>query len=264
MIIADRKKVLFVHIEKTGGSSITTLLTPHISKKYRSENAKMPGSGSGWRQTWHINRQHARFSSSLPLLDKFGIDPQEYFKFTVVRNPYSWLLSIWGNRYQSPMNVKKTLSNRLRFIVAELTGIKKFHSQHFHQMYPDGSFKSFVLFIDYLVSNYPPSFTKGYLGVDDQYSYIENDRNFKFDFIAKLENLDRDLNKINQIVHLNDDLKVPHLNKESKTKNREKYLDFYDDESIAIVNRIFARDFKFFGYQPIANLAEYQKDSVAV
>ena len=264
MIIADKKRVIYIHIEKTGGSSITTLLAPHISEKYRCKNARMPNSGYGWRRTWHVNRQHSRFSDSLLLLDKLGIDPQEYFKFTVVRNPYSWLLSMWGNRYQSPMNVKKTLSNRLRFIVAKLTGIRKFPCQHFYQMYPDGSFKSFILFIDYLVSNYPRSFTRRYLGVNDQYSYIENDRKIKFDYIAKLENLNRDLHEINQIAGLNDDLEIPHLNKESRTKNREKYLDYYDDESIAIVNRIFARDFEIFGYQPISNLTKSQQDRVAV
>ena len=256
MIIADKIKIIYIHIEKTGGTSIAALLLPYISEKYRSKNARMPDSGRGWRKTWHINRQHAKFSESLTIIDQLNIDPQEYFKFTVVRNPYSWLLSVWDNRYQAKLNKKENWKIKLRFKLAELTGINQLPSQHFHQMYPDGSFKSFVLFIDYLLSNYPPSFTKRYLGANEQYSYIENNRNIKFDFIAKLENLDRDLEKINQIVQLKDCLQTPHLNQKRKTASREKYLDYYDDESIKIVNRIFARDFEIFGYQPISDLSE--------
>ena len=86
----------------------------------------------------------------------------------------------------------------------------------------------------------------------------DNTQNIKFDFIGKLENIDRDLGKINNIIQLDDNLKVPHLNQESKITNRQKYLDYYDDESIQIVNRIFIRDFEAFDYQPILNLAEHQ------
>lgn len=258
MIIADKKKVIFIHIEKTGGTSIAALLTPYISENFRSKNPKTPESGKGWRQSWHINKQHSSFSESLPVLDKLGVDPQEYFKFAIVRNPYSWLLSVWENRYKSPMTVRKTLANRLRFQIGKYVHIKRLPSQHFHQMYPDGSFKSFVLFIDYLNSNYPPSFTKNYMGGQDQFSYIDNKRNIKFDFIGKLENLDQDIQKINQIVGLNDDLEVPHFNQARRITNKQKYLDYYDDESIEIVNRIFVRDFKTFGYQPISSLAERQ------
>ena len=156
------------------------------------------------------------------------------------------------------MTVKKTLVNRLRFQIGKYTSFKRLPSQHFHQMYPDGSFKSFVLFIDHLVSNYPPSVTRRYMGGKDQFSYIDNDRNIKFNFIGKLESLDRDLQKINQIVGLSDDLAVPHFNQGRRVTNKQKYLDYYDDESIEIVNRIFVRDFENFGYQPILSLAEYQ------
>ena len=264
MIIADKKKIIFIHIEKTAGTSIAALLLPYISEAYRSKNARKPDTGRGWRKTWHANKQHAKFSESLAVIDKLNIDPQQYFKFAVVRNPYSWLLSIWDNRYQPNLNAKAAWKNKLRFQIAKHTGVFPLPAQRFHQMYPDGSFKSFVLFIDYLLSNYSSSFTKGFLGASDQYSYIENDRNIKFDFIAKLETLDRDLEKINQIVRLDNNFKPSHLNQKNKTESREKYLDYYDDESIAIVNRIFARDFEIFGYQPIVNLAKYQKSFISL
>ena len=256
MIVADRRKAIYIHIEKTGGSSITALLAPYISEKYRDKNPRVPGSGFGWRQTWHINDEHDKFAQSILVLDKFGIDPQKYFKFTIVRNPYSWILSIWRNRYKSPMNVKNTLTNRLRFQISEFTGIRRMPSQHFHHMYPDGSFKSFILFIDYLTSNFPPSFTKRYLGANDQYSYIENDRNIKFDFIGKLENFEQDVKQIRRIIHLNYNSGIPHVNKK-RASNKHNYLKYYNNQSLEIVNRVFARDFDFFKYQTILNPSIY-------
>jgi len=58
------------------------------------------------------------------------------------------------------------------------------------------------------VSNYSPSVTGRYIGGKDQFSYIDNDRNIKFDFIGKLESLNRDLQKTNQTAGLSDDLAV--------------------------------------------------------
>lgn len=252
MIIADKKKAIFIHIEKTGGRSITKLLAPYISEKYRQKNSRMPGSGRGWGPTWHINPQHSRFSESLPILDSFYIDPQEYFKFAIVRNPYSRLLSVWLNKYRSPMDVHKTVANTLRFQIAKYTGIKKFPSQHFYEMYPDGSFKNFVLFIDYIVTNNSPEVARRYIGATDQYSYIENDRNLKFDFIGKLENLNLDLAAINDRLQLTKGYEIPHLNKNDQSKNKQKFLEFYDNESIEIVNRLFVRDFDFFGYEQLS------------
>ena len=248
MIVADKKKAIFIHIEKTGGRSITKLLTPYVSEQYRIKNPKMPG----WGQTWHINSQHARFYESLPILDRLNIDPQEYFKFAIVRSPYSRLLSIWRNMYQSPMDVRETLINKLRFQFARYTGIKKFPSQHFYQMYPDGSFKNFVLFINYIATNYPPSFVRRYLGATDQYSYIENDRGIEFDFIGKLENFHTDITTINNKLELTANLEIPHLNQDNRKKNQKKFLEFYDEESIAIVNKIFVRDFEAFDYQQLS------------
>jgi len=88
-------------------------------------------------------------------------------------------------------------------------------------------------------------------------------RNIEFDFVGKLETFNRDLEKINQIVHLSDRIEVPHRNKKTKS-SQHNYLNYYDDETIQIVNRIFERDFKEFGYQPITNLEEYHNKKLSL
>src|SRR6266700_1778444 len=49
MLISDHKKFVFVHIYKTGGSSITRLLGPHVDDRYRAPVTRVEG--DGWQGT---------------------------------------------------------------------------------------------------------------------------------------------------------------------------------------------------------------------
>ena len=58
MLISDHKHFIFVHIYKTGGSSITRLLGPHVDERYRAQVTRVEG--DGWQGTWHYRgQQHA-------------------------------------------------------------------------------------------------------------------------------------------------------------------------------------------------------------
>lgn len=249
MIVADSQKILFVHIYKTGGSSITCFLMPHITENFRSKQPKT--SGSRWQKTWHIDRsQHSKFAEALPVLDKFNLDLDNYFKFVFVRNPYSWILSIWNNFYQSPKrNLPNSLRSSVSFMFREIFN-NKLDSQYFYKMHPDGSFKSFVLFIDEVVTNHPQSAQKVW-GATEQYSFIENDRNIEFDFIGRFENFEEDLNKISNKIDAKQLSEIPKKVVSASKNDRQDYLKYYDKQSIEIINRIFARDFKTFNYKPI-------------
>ncbi|WP_019503959.1 sulfotransferase family protein [Pleurocapsa sp. PCC 7319] len=254
MIVADQKKIIYVHIYKTGGSSITKLLLPHITEKYRSKNPKT--AGINWQKTWHIdNRMHSKFSDALPFVDELNIDLEEYFKFTFVRNPYSWVLSVWNSFFCSPMgNGSMTFKKYLITQFAKITNSTKYGppARYFYKMYPDGGFKNFVIFIEHMASS-NPQLARNFWGCNDQYSFIENNRNIQFDFIGKFENLEKDLNTIFKIVDGNNILDIPHVTHGSShnQKDRQNYLKYYDEESIKIINKVFARDFEAFDYQPI-------------
>ena len=98
MIISDSNKFIFIHIYKTGGSSMTALLMPYISERFKSKNPKMQG--PRWQRDWHVNRrQHSKFEDNLSFIVQFNLDLSDYFKFVFVRNPYTWILSIWNNFY---------------------------------------------------------------------------------------------------------------------------------------------------------------------
>ena len=249
MIIADSKKLIFIHIYKTGGSSMTKLLAPYITQDFRSKQTKT--TGDRWQSTWHFDQnQHSKFSDVLPRIEKLGINVDEYFKFVFVRNPYSWILSIWNNFYQSPKrNLPDNLQNSLKFMLRGVLN-KKLDSQYFFEMYPDGSFKNFLLFIDETVTNNPQMIPKVW-GASDQYSFIENDRMIDFDFIGRFENIQEDVIKLSKLTNAESLLEMPQKAASTGNRDRRDYLSYYDESSIEIVNKIFFRDFQKFSYPPI-------------
>jgi hypothetical protein len=97
MVISDRIPCIFVHIQKTGGSSIEDLL-----------RANDPGIGS----SLHEGRRHMFARDIRPL-----VDPDKwarYFKFAFVRNPWDRLVS-W---YAMVMQARET--NRFGMYVREV------------------------------------------------------------------------------------------------------------------------------------------------
>ena len=88
MIYLRQKNLGFVHIAKTGGSSITYALAPYLRKgPHRLE-------GKGWQIPYHATgHMHEPLSRSLA---KLGTKPDRFF--TVVRNPFSRVVSCFLNR----------------------------------------------------------------------------------------------------------------------------------------------------------------------
>ena len=83
MIVSNKHKFVFVHIPKTGGTSMTMMLEPHLDEK-----AKKP-MGRGWQSQFHKHGLHSGINS------KRYRQYEDFFKFAIVRNPYDRLCSIW-------------------------------------------------------------------------------------------------------------------------------------------------------------------------
>ncbi len=255
MIVSKSNKFIYIHIFKTGGSTITEIISPYIDEEFRKKTTKKRG--IGWQPTWHINKQHDKFSESLSILDSLDTKIDEYFLFTFVRNPYTWILSIWNNFYKYPKrNYQSNMFSQTKNTVKKLTNIVigkqifQTQAERFHELFPKGTFKEFIMFID-LISKEGTKKEKTYDGTYDQYSFIENNRGIEFDFIGKFENFQQDLNIILEKLNIEKPKALPHRNYTDNKTERERYLNYYDSESLAIVNRIFQRDFEIFDYQPI-------------
>jgi len=77
----ENPKFVFIHIPKTGGSSLKSI----ISSKCNIKGFKVDGE----LITWH-GKSHSKFTK----IDKQTYD--NYFKFTFVRHPYNWIKSYYN------------------------------------------------------------------------------------------------------------------------------------------------------------------------
>ena len=183
LLINKVHKWAFVHIPKTGGTSVNKVL---------------------------LNQEGTEFITSH---DSIRMVPDEnFFIFTTVRNPYTRFFSAW------------------------LHGIRK-------NIYPS-DFGSFL-----------KQFNESDVWFLPQTYYIEQGKtnNRKVSYIAKYENIRKDVNKAFERINIHSPL--PHLNKnpiyeKHPNLNQEKYYSFlYTDEMKMWVRERYKDDFKQFNYE---------------
>jgi hypothetical protein len=133
----------------------------------------------------------------------------QFFKFAIIRNPYDRLVSEYY--YDRKWN-KKTKSL---------------------------NFKEFVLYIaeqqrkEKLFAHYKP-----------QFDFVTDENGDRMvDFIGKYENLNEDWERIRRLTGFEFSY-LPRINQ----SNHGPFRDYYDRETISIVNEIYTMDFGFFGY----------------
>ena len=147
----------------------------------------------------------------------------DYFKFTIVRNPWDRLLSCW----------KQKLAVRVK------TSCPEDECRFYHNLlgleFPGGlTFAEFVKTLNadnlYADKHWAPL-----------YSLINLD---SVDFIGRFENLQEDFYTICDKIGIPRQ-KLSHAN---STKHKH-YTEYYDDESREIVAEKYAKDIEYFGYE---------------
>lgn len=103
MILCPDLKIGFIHVYKTGGSSITKILHQHTSPAWRLQEG-LRFEGPGWQEGWHYKgQQHAKYRH---FHHELGSLVDDNWKWIVVpRNPYTWLASIYYEFYAKPLPV---------------------------------------------------------------------------------------------------------------------------------------------------------------
>ena len=102
MEISTSHKLIFIHIQRTGGASITTGLRPLWTGKKNANKLANTGTKLGLIR----NPERVRFSAHDTLAFIQRRLPKEifdsYLKFAFVRNPYSWLTSMYCTYKRGP------------------------------------------------------------------------------------------------------------------------------------------------------------------
>ena len=151
-------------------------------------------------------------------LAKFGITEDEwlynYYKFTFVRNPYKRIVSYYFHLYRRNGAIFRNIK---------------------------GEFPSEETFLQF-VKLFRPVRKRKFI---NQYDFLIDRRGMNpFDFIGKLETIERDIKRIEKKTGIKFK-KIPHKNK----TDYGDYRIYYNDESYEIVTRKFRKDIKNFRYK---------------
>ena len=216
LISHEEPKFIFIHIQKTGGVSISNLLR-------RYSPTTTPGRGLR-----HISARRAL---------KQVENPDDYFKFAFVRNPWdrlvSWYTMIDEARKGVADGTAEPMTRRL---------IKK--NNLFKYVLRCGpTFDEFVINCT----------EKQWMG-NGYYSFTFNQLRYLTDkngevlvnYIGRFENLAQDISHVFDKLGLEaSQLELPHENRSAHSH----YSEMYTPETREIVRKRFRRDIEFFGYE---------------
>jgi len=203
-----KKKIIFIHVHKVAGKSISTTYENNYIPKLIQNNEYLR-----WKYKKYLLKNTIYTKNDFLTTHSYAIDYKNYFKddffnyfsFAFVRNPLDWQASMY-------------------FYMLRAKG----HPQHdfIKKM-------SFNQYINWRCLN-EVTLQKDYL-VDENREIIVN-------FVGRYENLTRDIKKIEKKTGLHLDL--PKINESGK----KDYLSYYDQNSKELVYKYFKEDFETLNY----------------
>lgn len=210
-MIDKENKFIFIHIPKTGGTSVETFFMPSETDRMRNlyRSTSLQSDNEAHLKFYHLQIQYPHLNFD------------EYFKFTVVRNPWDRVVS---NFFHSKREHRQDLRKFLGFGMSE-----------------DFTFNEFVEKLQHLEKKHPH--------YDEQWSFlIDKQGRFCMDYVARTENLENDFMKICQKLKIAYS-KIPHANKGEGGSYVQCYTEYYDEETKQIVAEKYAKDIEYFNYE---------------
>lgn len=214
MLISNKYKFLFVHIAKTGGTSVRATL-----EKYRWRDplflpqfiCSRISHLTGHRIGSKIPR-HAKVIAAYEMLPRELFDA--LFKFVFVRNP-------WDLQVSSFHHIKRERPHLL-------AGHDDFESFLRYKLDPDRPYQFHIDTSIELQSDY----------------LIDLHGNVLVDFIGRYENLDEDFQTVCRRIGI----PGPKLAHKRQARDRKKYQQYYTEETRKLVAEHFRADIEMFGY----------------
>lgn len=216
MVISPSKRFIFIHVPKTGGMSIESILLPYARLRQRfAERWPTQWVVRGINRAFGLQQQanqwinglhkHATASEIKRYIGEEAFN--SYFTFAFVRNPFDWQVSIY------------------HFI----------RSRPEHRSYHDASRMSFKEFtLDQIRQE-----------ASRQVDYVTEGGQRIVDFVGKLESINASFQSILTRLDI-ETIEIPHKNRSVRSPN---YASYYDDQLADSVRHYYRRDFEEFGYE---------------
>jgi len=215
MFISYRYKFLFVHIAKTGGTSIRSALN---TLRWKDTHA-LPLAILNRISSLFGHKLACKFPRHAKAIAAYEMLPREFynslFKFAFVRNPWDLQVSSYHH-----------LRRERPHLIAHLKGFEdvlrwKFDANRPYQFHIDTSIE---LQSDYL---------------------IDLHGNVIVDFIGRYERLQEDFDEVCRRIGI----PAPPLPHKRKAQDRKDYRSYYTAETAELVAQRFKRDIEMFGYR---------------
>ncbi|HHL45924.1 MAG TPA: sulfotransferase [Gammaproteobacteria bacterium] len=215
MLLSNRYNFLFVHIAKTGGTSVRAALEPlrwrdplYIPQFICSRLSHLTGHRIGSKFP-----RHARIIAAREMLPQELFD--RLFKFAFVRNPWDLQVSSYHHIRRERPHLMEGIDDFPSFIRWKLDPERPY------QYHIDTSIQ---LQSDYL---------------------IDLHGNLLTDFIGKYENLQQDFDEVCRRIGIAP-RQLPH---KRQATDRNDYRKYYDDNHAEMVANHFKTDIELFGYR---------------
>lgn len=211
MPISDKYHCIFVHIPKTGGSSIEKALD--LFGEWKIEDRKklfglIQSDDLLEKKFLSDFLQHLKMNE----INTINLSKKNYYSFSFVRNPWDRMVSIYHNL--DPNLKAKALSKNI-----DLSGL---------------SFSDFLYAIKEV----------NHIHTEEQWRFVYNKKNgFLVDFIGHLENINDDFNLICNKLKINK--KLPHDNK----SDHDSYQHYYTANTQQFIATWYQRDIELFSYK---------------
>ncbi len=219
MFISHQYKVIFIHIQKVGGSSIQRWfgqLDPNLVTKIAIDPAK--------------NRPKHCFATDIETV--IGNEMySDYTKFCVVRNPFNrlvswyWMLKLRSFEEENP-DIIETEGDKVNFALIDELNKNASNFDEFVRLpesHESGLFERFFF---------------------NQLDYISDVSGVIVDRILKFENLGNDFAALAEELGLQGQ-QLPHMN---KTPRNADYRTYYNEPTKQLITERFQRDLDYFNY----------------
>ncbi len=215
-ILIDKYKSIYFFLPKTGSTSVKS----NLAKLLEMENTEELPHGI-----------HNPKTFPFPFVKQNELDStyKEYFKFTIVRNPWSRLVSCYRDKIRPAEYNKNGIINGVAIPLINC-------SDKFYGGMSFGSFVDVVCSIsDATANNHFRS---------QLFQLTNSEGELLVNYIGKLESLNESLNEITQKTGIPGN-EMPHFHKTSS----KPYLEYYNNELVEKVKQRFKEDIDFFEYE---------------
>ena len=217
------KKKLFIRITKTGGTSLSRAFDQSVIEVTASEKHKK-------------------------IFNKYDYD----YKFTFIRNPYDRIVSAYNMltkssiaaNYYKVLNKQEILDISFNVFLKKIIDYRKTYHEHGIEKENNIHLRPSRRKAGIIKHRYA---REVYWLLAHTESLVDSIEYFipvsELDFIGRFETLENDFESICK--YLGIEKRLPQLN---VSKNRKKYVDYYDSESLELVSDMYKDDIALFNY----------------